>query len=370
MTDKFNQKKDVKLCALMLYPHNTIPGQRYRLEQWEEFLNKEGIRIDYYTFTDHKLLKLMPQPGQTVGKIVGMGKAFFRRFGQLFTLKNYDVILIYRAAAAAGPAFFERLIKLTGKPIIYDFDDAIFLTHTHESNKLFGWAKFAKKTNSICRLSDTVTVGNEWLADFARRHNPNVKIIPSSVDTKIYTPKPKRNNEKIVVGWTGSSTSQTHLEKFVPLLREISQKLPIEIHIHSDRSPELEDVPFVWHKWSPETEVEIISKFDIGIMPMPDDKWSLGKCSMKALLYMSLAVPTVCSDIGMNRQVIKHGENGFLAKTDDEWFNAIQTLVNNRDMREKMGDKSRETVVEKYSMEICARKFAEVVFETIQNKNN
>lgn len=367
MTDKFSQKKEVKLCALMLYPHDTVPGQRYRLEQWEKTLKEKGIEIDFYTFIDHKLLKIMPQAGGTLAKIAGMGKAFFRRFGQLFKLRKYDVILIYRAAAVVGPAFFERLLKLTGKPIIYDFDDAIFMTHVNESNRLFGWAKFAKKTNSICRLSDAVTVGNEWLADFARQHNPNVKIIPSSVNTEIYVPKPKQNNEKVIVGWTGSSTSQTHLEKFVPLLRTISQKLPIEIHVHSDRSPELDDVPFVWHKWSAETEVDIISKFDIGIMPMPDDEWSLGKCSMKALLYMSLAVPTVCSDIGMNRQVIQHGENGFLAKTDEDWFNAIETLVNSRDLREKIGEKSRQTVVEKYSMKVCAEKFAEVVFETINN---
>lgn len=369
MTENSKSQKRVKLCALMLYPHDKVPGQRYRLEQWEKCLNELGIEIDHYTFLDEKLMKMLPQAGQIFSKISGMGIAFLRRFGQLFSLKNYDVILVYRAAAMAGPAFFERLIKLTGKPIIYDFDDAIFLTHTHEVNKLFGWAKFAKKTEAICRLSDAVTVGNEWLAEFARQHNSNVSIIPSSVDTEKYFPQAKKVGEKIVVGWTGSSTSQTHLENFAPVLRELSAKLPIEIHVHSDRSPNLGDIPFVWHKWAIDTEVEIISKFDIGIMPMPDDKWSLGKCSMKALIYMSLGVPTVCSDVGMNREVISHGENGYLAKNNEDWFNSIQILVNNQELRNKIGKKSRETIIEKYSMKVCANKFAKVVFETIRNKN-
>lgn len=367
MEDSQTNKKTIKLCALMLYPHDRVPGQRYRIEQWEKYLNQEGIEIDYFSFADEKLLKTMPKNGQLFAKIGTLSKAFLRRFAQLSALKKYDAIFIYRAAAMVGPALIERIIKLTRKPIIFDFDDAIFLTHTHEANKLFGWAKFAKKTDVICRLSNAITVGNEWLADYARKHNKNVTVIPSSVDTDFYLPKEAKSNKKVVVGWTGSSTSQTHLEMFVPLLREISEKLPIEIHVHSDREPDLADVPYIWHKWAVDNEVEVISNFDIGIMPMPDDEWSQGKCSMKALLYMSLGVPTVCSDIGMNREVINHGENGFLAKTNQDWFQAIQTLVNDESLREKMGKKSRQTVVEKYSMRKCAKLFADVVLKTVKN---
>jgi glycosyltransferase involved in cell wall biosynthesis len=153
---------------------------------------------------------------------------------------------------------------------------------------------------------------------------------------------------------------------FAPLLREICEKYPIEIHVHSDRSPDLPEIPFVWHKWSVENEVEVISNFDIGIMPMPEDEWSLGKCSMKALLYMSLAVPTVCSDIGMNREVINQGENGFLAKTNEEWVEQIGNLVKDGDLRKKIGDAARKTVEEKYSMTKCARLFAEVVRKSLE----
>jgi glycosyltransferase involved in cell wall biosynthesis len=360
--------KKISLCALTLYPNNTVPGQRYRIEQWSPFLQELGIEVDFYSFADEKLTKTMPQAGKVFAKIGGLTSAFWRRFSHLTKLRKYDAILIYRAAAIVGPGFLERLIKLAGRPVIYDFDDAIFLTHTSETNKLFSWAKFAGKTASICRLSNAVTVGNAWLADYAGKQNPNVQIIPSSVDTNLYQPKDKKNNEKIIVGWTGSSTSQTHLEMFAPLLQEICEKYPIEIHVHSDRSPDVSEIPMVWHKWSPENEVEVISNFDIGIMPMPEDEWSLGKCSMKALLYMSLAVPTVCSNIGMNREVIHHGENGFLAKTNKDWLKAIGDLVDDAGLRKKIGEKARETVVEKYSMKKCAELFAEVVRKTVNSR--
>lgn len=359
------KKKEIKVCALILYPYNTTPGQRFRIEQWEPYLEKDGILIDYYTFADEKLMKTMPQKGKFFSKISGLTKAFFKRVSHLSLLSKYDVIFLYRATTMIGPAILERILKMSGRPIIYDFDDAIFLPHTHEANKLFSWAKFAGKTGSICRLSKAVTVGNSWLGEYAKKYNSNVTVIPSSVDTNIYLPKINKNNKKPVIGWTGSSTSQTHLEMFTPLLKEIIARREVEIHVHSDRSPDLPDIPFIWHKWTPENEVEIISGFDIGIMPMPDDEWSQGKCSMKALLYMAAGVPTVCSDIGMNREVIKHGENGFLAETSEEWIKYLEILIDNEDLRKTMGVEARKTVENNYSMTKCAQLFAQVVFQTV-----
>lgn len=358
----------ISVCALTLYPYDTVPGQRFRIEQWEPFLAEQGISIDYYSFADKNLTKIMPKPGNFPAKIGGLTKGLLKRVSHLRHLSKYDAILIYRAAAIIGPAFFERVVKLSGRPIIFDFDDAIFLENTNEANKLFGWLKFPGKTGTICRLSNQVTVGNEWLAGYARQFNENVTIIPSSVNTDIYVPKNKTANEsgKTIVGWTGSSTSQTHLEMFAPTLKKLLEKhKEIEIHVHSDRSPEFPDIPFVWHQWTPENEVEVISNFDIGIMPLPDDEWSLGKCSMKALLYMSLGISTVCSDVGMNREVITNGKNGFLAGSEADWFLSLDSLINDRNLRTKIGKAARETVLNRYSMKKCAEIFGKVVRNTV-----
>ncbi len=117
----------ISICALTLYPYNSVPGQRFRIEQWQPYLKELGIEVDYYSFADEKLTKTMPQSGKIFSKVVGLTHAFLRRLSHLTQLRKYDAILIYRAAAIVGPGFLERLIKLSGRPIIYDFDDAIFL---------------------------------------------------------------------------------------------------------------------------------------------------------------------------------------------------------------------------------------------------
>lgn len=318
--------------------------------------------VDFFPFADEKLLRLIPKSGNYFGKLFGMIRGFSRSLKSVFKSRNYDVVYIHRAIAIAGPAVFERLLYLFNRPIIFDFDDAIWLLHTAEANRFFGWLKFPGKTKTICGLSKHVVVGNNFLADYARKFNSNVTIIPTSVDTERFkNVNASKSSNKVVVGWTGSSTSQTYLEMFENVLSEISRRRNIEIRVHSDREPELKDVSYVWRRWSSETEAEELSEFDIGIMPMPDDKWARGKCAMKALLYMSMETPAICTAIGANQEVIKHGENGLLALSDEEWLNCLETLIDDAELRKKLGKEGRQTIIENYSAESSAAKFAKVI---------
>lgn len=370
MTNMSNNRK-ISVCALTLYPYDTCPGQRFRIEQWEPFLAQEGIDIDYFSFSDEDLQSVIQKPKHYFKKSSVLTKAFARQFGNVLKAKNYDVVFIYRAAAMIGPAFLERLLKLFKRPIILDFDDAIFLTHTSDANKNFGWLKFAEKTATICRLSTSVTVGNEFLADYARKYNDNVYVVPTSIDTHQYQPRAEpspESGERVIVGWTGSSTSQYYLESFEPVLADLRKRRDVEIRVVSNREPSFSLIPYTWRAWSPETEIEEISKLDIGIMPTPDDDWARGKCALKALQYMSLGIPAVCSDVGANREVIKHGENGFLAKTDDDWLKFLETLIDDAGLRKKFGAEARRTVVENYSMEECARMFGQIIRDAFEGK--
>lgn len=365
----FKEKKTIKVCALILYPYDTTPGQRFRIEQWEPYLAKNDITIDYYTFANEKLMKIMPQQGRFFSKISELSKAFARRISHLSFLSKYDVIFIYRAATMIGPALLERFIKLSARPIILDFDDAIFMPHTAEANRLFSWMKFAGKTSSICRLSTSVTVGNDWLAEYALQFNKNTFVVPTSIDTDAYQPIEKEKHSKLIVGWTGSSTSQYHLEMFEPTLAKLLEKHDVEIRVISNREPSFKTIPYVWRDWSPETEIHEIGQLDIGIMPNPLDDWSKGKCALKALQYMSMGVPTICSDIGANREVIQNGENGFLAKTEEDWLDQLEKLILNKNLRQEMGQAARNTVVEKYSMTKCAELFKNVIIESLKFNN-
>jgi glycosyltransferase involved in cell wall biosynthesis len=366
-----DRNTNLSVLALVPYPLDTTPSQRFRIEQWAPHLEEEGIFVELKPFVSRRLMDKLHQPGGLAAKAAWMLEAFARRALELTHLGKYDVILIHRAACLAGPAALERLIRVLRKPIIFDFDDAIYLLDTSAANRHFGWLKFPGKTAALCRLSTHVVAGSTHLAEYARRFNPRVTIVPTSIDTDLYQPARRNGNGKrVVIGWTGSSTSQTHLEMFADVLRDLSARRDVEIRVQSNREPALQGVAFRWSSWSPATEVAELSHFDIGIKPMPDDPWSRGKCPMKEIQYMAMGIPTVCSAVGASREIIRHGTNGFLASNKDEWLASLEALIDNPDLRRELGAAGRRTVENEYSMKQCASMFASVVRETLQEHHS
>jgi len=359
--------EEISVCALVPYPADTTPSQRFRIEQWMPYLKAQGVAVELFPFADQELMSMLHKPGRQATKAMANMKQFFRRFGDAVKTRQYDAVLIHRAACIAGPATIERLVSLLGCPVIYDFDDAIFKLHTTDANRHFGWLKFPGKTKTICRLSNHVVVGNTYLADYALKYNSRVTVIPTSIDTTLYQPVTKNNkNGRVVIGWTGSSTSQTHLEMFAPVVRQLVSLRDVEFRVISDREPVLPGIPYVWQPWSPETEVEDLARLDIGIMPIPDDEWARGKCSLKALQYMAMGVPTICSPVGANSEVIQHGQNGLLASSTDEWTSCFQMLVDDAELRRRLGIMGRRTVEDRYSMTRCSELFANVVLQVVK----
>jgi glycosyltransferase involved in cell wall biosynthesis len=281
------------------------------------------------------------------------------------------VVFVHRAACLAGPPVFERVLVRRGHPVIYDFDDAIYVLHTAAANRALAWLKQPGKTATLCRLSQHVVVGNNYLADWARNHSTHVTVVPTSVDTERCRPRAAHaSGGRVIVGWTGSSTSQTYLEAFAPMLQTLQSAHDVELRVLSTREPSLPGVRHVWRRWSAETEVEEVAAFDIGIMPMPDEPWALGKCALKALQYMAAAVPTVASAVGANRDVIKHGRNGFLATRTEDWLECLRILIENRALRLELGAAGRKTVEEGYSMRKSAAKLEGVLREVARHQQD
>jgi glycosyltransferase involved in cell wall biosynthesis len=352
----------LRVAALVPYAPGIAPSQRFRIEQWVPHLGRLGIGVTLSPFAEGELTDLLQHAGRTWRKSVLMVKALARRQRRISSLPVGAVVLVHRAASLVGPPAFERNLKRRGHPLVYDFDDAIYLLHTAAANRALAWLKQPGKTATICRLSDHVVVGNHHLADWGRRHNPAVTIVPSSIDTDLYRAHRERAiSQRLVVGWMGSSTSQTYLEAFGPMLRALTSSLPVELRVISNRRPALPGVPLTWRPWSAETEVADLAELDVGIMPMPDEEWALGKCALKALQYMALGVPTVASAIGANREVIENGVNGFLASSAQEWVECIGGLAANPELRHGIGRAGRRTVEERFSMRRSAAAMAEVL---------
>lgn len=354
----------IRAVAFVPYPLGSTPSQRFRLEQWAPLLESEGVAMEFRAFASPNLARLLYQPGQRLRKASSLLVSILAQYRSLPARGQFDVAIVHRGIALAGPPFLERRLSHL-MPLVYDFDDAIHLLHTSNANRAFGWLKFPGKTAEICGLAKRVTVGNRYLEEFASRYNEHVTIIPSSVDLGRYTPGPKRTySSRTVVGWMGSSTSQTYLEPFAPLLARIAN-LGMILRVVSDRRPDTFDFPFEWKAWSAETEVEDLRGFDIGIMPLPDTEWAKGKCAMKILQYMGVGVASIGSDLGGNREVIRDGVNGFLATADDEWMAKILRLAEDPGLSRQLGAAGRETVARRYSAEVCAERFLGILRRTV-----
>lgn len=287
-------------------------------------------------------------------KAYGVFKGFLKRlFHVAFIAPSYDYVFIHREASPIGPPIFEFILsKILRKKIIYDFDDAIWVTNTSHENKLVNWVKAFWKVKHICRWAYKVSAGNDFLCAYARQYNSNVVLMPTCVDTENRHNQIKnQETEKIVIGWTGSHSTMKYLDEMVPLLKKTVTELGAEVVIISNKEPAFEFGDLQYLPWKEATETEDLLKMNIGIMPLENDAWSEGKCGFKLIQYMSLGVPAVASPVGVNKTIIDEGQNGFLCTNPDEWYTAIRKLANDTELRKEMGKKGREKIVRKYSIQ-------------------
>ncbi|MEM9896465.1 MAG: glycosyltransferase family 4 protein, partial [Bacteroidota bacterium] len=258
---------------------------------------------------------------------------------------KFDAVYIYRDAFFFG-TFFESAIKKKGIPILYDFDDAIWLMDRNPKQGIFNLLKKPEKTAEIIALSDLVITGNTYLAEYAKKFNTDVRIIPSTIDFEVYKVLSKKASDKICIGWTGSFSTLKHFETVVPALVAIKNQFRdhVSFKVIGDATYANEQLGIQGIPWNAETEVEDLMELDIGIMPLPDNPWTRGKCAMKGLQYMALGIPTVMSPVGINIDLIKDGENGFLAGSSEEWIRKLSLLLKDPDLRKKVGAAGKNTV--------------------------
>jgi len=316
------------------------PGQRFRFEQYLDHLLSNGFDCTISYLIGEKDDDVFYAPGKYLHKARFVIKSILTRMRDLKDVKNYDIVFLYREAHFLGTTWFERHLKRYGVKMIVDFDDSIWLKEVSDGNRKLAFLKRPAKTAEIVSLCNAVIVGNTYLANYARNFNPNVYVIPTTIDTSYYLPDNNRSNEdKVCIGWTGSSTTIKHFSLAVPVLKNLRKKYGEKVFFRliSDElyKGELDGLEMV--KWNKETEVQDLNAIDIGIMPLPNDDWAKGKCGFKGLQYMALEKAAVLSPVGVNTEIISHGYNGFLASSPGEWENILSTLVENPELRKQLG---------------------------------
>jgi glycosyltransferase involved in cell wall biosynthesis len=352
----------MRLLAIVPSLYDTSPGQRYRIEQWEPLLSRRGVQIDYHSFEDAALHELIYKAGNMRRKLQLVGRAFARRAALLRRVREYDAVYVFREAALLGPPVFERLVHRARVPFIFDFDDAIFVPYRSPSNGYLSYLKFPTKTRTICRLASHVMAGNPYLADYARAVNPHVTIVPTTIDTEKYAVDETRPaGDPPVIGWSGSYSTVQHLDTLRTALQRLAKDERYRLRVIGTPKYELEGVQVEAMPWRSETETADLGAIDIGIMPLPDDRWSKGKCGLKALQYMALGIPTICSPVGVNIDIIRDGENGFIAATEDEWIEKLKALLRSAELRRRLGQAGRTTVEAEYSARVQAPRVYQIL---------
>lgn len=342
----------MNVLALVPALYDTSPGQRYRIEQWARSLERQDFHFTFVPFESENLHRVLYQPGRYGMKIVLMLEAYLRRLRMLARVRRFDVVLIHREAALIGPAVIERLLARQGVPIILDFDDAIWVPYVSPANKHLSYAKCFGKLAQICRLSARVMVGNGYLAEYAQRYNPNVTIVPSTIDTDVYVVRPYERLTKghpVTIGWTGSYSTLQHLDMIRGVLTKLSSRYAFRLHVIGSGRYAVDGVQTVAQEWRSDSEVGDLHRFDIGMMPLPDNGWTRGKCGMKMLQCMAVGVPVIASPVGANREIVNDGVTGFLAESEAQWFAKLSRLIESPDLRVKIGLAGRRVVEERYS---------------------
>jgi glycosyltransferase involved in cell wall biosynthesis len=271
----------------------------------------------------------------------------------------WDVVLVQRGIGLLfDRSLLARLVR-AGRPVVYDFDDAIYLPQEQGRRWVEALRDPERTTRAFCRAARIVLAGNAHLAAFAREAvgpeaEGRVRVLPSVVDTDRFAPA-GRDADLPTLGWVGSDSTVPYLESLAPALRELAGRVPHRlVVVAGTRRPHLPGVSYDFVPWSPDAEVAHFQALDVGLYPLDDTPWSRGKCGFKALQYMACGVPCVASPVGVLRDIVRPGETGLHADHPQAWVDACARLLTDREAGARMGFAGRALVKAEYSVDAAA----------------
>jgi glycosyltransferase involved in cell wall biosynthesis len=346
-------------------------SERYRVYHFLPYLEREGFGCTVRPFATRALHRAV-QDEQLAPKLLLTPFCYMRRMLHLAAIPQYDVVVVHRGIFPFPWPTLEKMFIRRHAKVIFDFDDAIHIGHRDTSATKYPWIykfKYGPGVNGMMSHCAHVIAGNRTLAEHALKFNSNVSVIPTVVDLEQCAYRPSRNlNGPLTVGWVGSRSTSPYLLEIEPALRRLSEAYPGKIRYrfygHPQRKlnlPNFESLPF-----SLDSEIEDLRTIDIGIMPMPDNDWTRGKCAFKAIQYMALGIPTVTSPVGMATELVHHNVNGLWARTPEEWFEALHRLVRDADLRKRFAEEGRKTVEARYSLQTWGPRLVELLEQVLE----
>ncbi|HKA06233.1 MAG TPA: glycosyltransferase family 4 protein [Gemmataceae bacterium] len=324
----------MRLVALVESPDHVCT--RYRVRAFEPQLRAAGHELE-----------LQPFPADWWGRLTVANRE-----------RDADAVVLQRRLLSRPEV---AILRRRARRLCFDLDDAVWMRDSYSSKGFASW-KRVNRFRTIVRAADAVIAGNDYLAENATRAGArSACVIPTCVDVKSY-PVARHAGSGVELVWVGSSSTLRGLEAITPMLETVGHRVPgARLKLVCDHFLRLKDLPVIEAPWSDASERDQIAAADIGISWVPDDPWSRGKCGLKVLQYMAAGLPVVTNPVGVHPEMVRHGETGFLATTEAEWIEAIQTLARDPNLRRRMGARGREVVTERYSVEVGAAKWVNLL---------
>lgn len=355
----------IKVLALGKYG-SLGASTRLRLFQYERLLLSAGLDITFQSLLSDKMLRSRYAHGTYRG--LSLVRAYISRIQWLLRRRKFDLIWIEKEALPWLPQLME-LMLLQGVPFVLDYDDAVFHNYDQHKNRIFR-RLYGRRLDGLMAEAKTVVVGNGYLAERARNAGcRRLESIPTVVDLDRY-PLPirtEKSNRESVIGWIGSPSTAKYLRLASDALGRLQEEFNIRCVAIGAKEEDLVGTPFRSIPWCEDTEVSSLNGLDIGIMPLADTPWERGKCGYKLIQYMASGLPVVASPVGVNNQIVKHGVNGFLASTQEEWIDCLEKLVSDVALRARLGAAGRKRVEREFCLQVQAPRLAEILLAAARN---
>ncbi|MBU1727518.1 MAG: glycosyltransferase [Candidatus Omnitrophica bacterium] len=358
----------MKVLFFTLYP-GFAPSSRFRVNQFTGYLEDSGIEctvLSSIAFRDY--LRYYGSKNKAK-RIYLQASEFFNRVKQILEAGKFDIVFLQKGILSVSLAGMDKLLFSLCKNVVFDFDDAVYL---FSPQQIPGWCSFLEDKNQIAKIikmSKAVIAGNKHLADAVSGLNDKINIVPTSVDTDFFRPAENNtNNDGITIFWSGNRSGNYLLKDVSRVISKLASKYKIKFVIQSDSADFIDFASFspaeiIFKKWDKEEELSNFQNADIGIMPMHDSEWERGKCAFKALLYMSVGFSVVSSPVGLIKDIVRDGENGYLAGSEAEWEDKLIRLIEDKNKRNEFGVRGRKLVEEHYSLKVNAPKLKRILEE-------
>lgn len=276
-----------------------------------------------------------------------------------------EVDLVFNQKCLFRSGLQRRLLK-AAKRVIFDFDDAIW-TRPHRSHSLLTRLRVQRRFRLWLHNARPVIAANQYLADYARRQGAETVVLPMALDLQRWQPRATANDGPIRIGWAGSPVNLKYLERIEPVLAQvISKRENVQLHVYSGARPKL-SIPYEYTPFAPNTGPPFTASLDIGLLPLEDDEYLKGKSPIKAIQYMACGVPVVGNAYGATKEILTP-ETGIPVTENQDWQQALTSLIDNRELRRDLGMAGRAFVCARHDIRKVGMRLLDLIGGTQSNQ--